>query len=255
MNNLVSSLQNIKNDIRRKKIFSKLRFSLPSNLPKEDFKRDAKKLSKFINIDLVALLKTRKSVDVDIQSYTKALRDKKKRAKLIDTKLKAFKGKNIEKNIYKYFNKIIDKLPVEHVELIDPAVTIFTTSIFKKEDKIMGAYKIWIDWGKQQHGDAIRIVNLHHDAGGHPHPCVGSDGRICEGNAGMTFQKYYREKDIYNLLESLIGFLLSDNINSGYITRWESFFSQLQDKDMETVFSRRRIVPTRIDVQTSHVPF
>lgn len=244
--NLVSSLASIKRDIDRKKIFRSVAFSLPANLPKENLNKVSKDLSKKIVIEKVEIEKNVEVKRKEIQQYTSALRDKKRMVTQLEERLEKMNKKDVEGDVSKSFDKIMKHLPIEHIQFVEPAVTIFTTSIFKKNNKIMGAYRIWIDWAYKRHSDAIRVVNIHNEAGSHPHPCIGSSANLCEGNATNELKKYYDSKNIYDLVEALIAFLLSDNVTSGYITSWNRWFEQLHDVDPDTVFSRRSIRPKLI---------
>ncbi len=243
MSSLVGSLMSINGDIQRQGIFKAKSFLLPPNLKPVDINAVSKSLSKKIHIESVVLEQSIEEKKRDIQSATESLRCTKQMVRDYEARLQAMLVKNDSDEISKSLKKIINSLPIEHVEFVDPAVTIFTTSVFKKSDKIMGAYRIWIDWNYRNYSHAMRVVNITHDSGSHPHPCVASDGHICEGNAASTFKKYYEEKDVYSLLESIIGFLLSDDIRAGYISSWNRFFEQLNNVNPAEVFSSRSIVP------------
>lgn len=245
-NNLVSSLRSIKRDIDRKKIFRQGSFLLPTNLPNENLNKVSKDLSKKIIIEKVEVEKSIEIKRREIQQYTSALRDKKRMVTQLEERLEKMNKKDVEGDVSKSFDMIMKHLPIEHIQFIEPAVTIFTTSIFKKNNKIMGAYRIWIDWAYKEHRHAIRVVNIHHEAGSHPHPCIGSNASLCEGNATNELKKYYESKNIYDLVEALVAFLLSDNVSNGYISNWDRWFEQLHDVDPDTVFSRRSIRPKLI---------
>lgn len=243
MSGLVTSLYTIKSDIQRKRLFRQGTFALPSDLPKEDLDKVSKDLSKKIIIERTELSHLIKQQDENIQRYMEEVRQRRKKKEEAEQKLLKFNEKDIERDITKHFDRILKALPIEHIEFVQQAVTIFTTSVLKKHNKIMGSYRIWIDWNCAVHSDAIKVVNIHHEAGNHPHPCVGSSANICEGNASVTFRKYYDEKNIYDLVESIIGFLLSEDVTNGYITSWDRWFEQLNVVDPKTVFSRRGIRP------------
>lgn len=243
MQNLTNALYNLKNEFRRKHIFTDQEFSLPSNLPKQDAKSNSLELAKVIDRDKAKLLQSLRYKENDIQNYTRSLRDIKKQKAEIDEKLSKFKDDNISKELYKQLNLITKKLPIEHIEFVNPSVTIFTTSVFKKYDKIMGSYRIWVDWSYDNVSYALRIVNVHHDSDGHPHPCVNTSGQVCMGNAHSVFTKYYRSRDLYHLIEAITGFIVADDIQAGYITQWDRWFSHLNEHDSNTIFTRRGIAP------------
>ena len=63
------------------------------------------------------------------------------------------------------------------------------------------------------------------------------------GTAESTIQKHFQEKNVYILLETLIAFLVSENVSHGYINNWDAWSNQCSKLKKEFKFSELYITP------------
>lgn len=242
MTNLAQTLRSIKPVLEEKKIIKTKSWSLHSSVHKLDSETMARKLASISVSDLGDLERQRDSVGRDVSSYTTALRDRKKALVEIEKKIEYAKKANDVSEKKKEIDRIMNNLLIEHYEFVEPVVTIFTTEFLKKGLRIMGVYRIWIDWSKDSAGSAIRIINVYKRAGTYDHACI-SNGSLCMGNSRDVIEQNFKERNVFALLETLISFIVSEDVHSGYIHSWEDWDRQATKNTRELTFESCGIRP------------
>jgi len=188
----------------------------------QDF--DINKISRQVaELDLVALrslLSDKKRASEEFNNNSRKIRELRETLKSLEQRIEVYK--DVDKIVdarKKQLNKIFKNLFIHHVEYVENNVTIFTTEFLKIKDRQLGIFRIWIDWNKSDARSAIRVINFYKRNGQNDHPCV-QNGQICMGNADQSIREHYAQKDLFVLLETIISFLLSENISRGYIREW-----------------------------------
>lgn len=212
--------------------------SLPREVQETDIKKITVRLAAVKINTNSSLLSLKEDRQRKLQDLTKTLRATKEELEKVEKQLDSVS--NIEKlipDIEKQLMDIMNKLPIAHIELKETATTVFTTQLIKKGNQLRGVYRIYIDWLADGHSRALRINNIYKRVGtGYDHPCV-SGRSICMGNADPTFRKLFAEKSVYELVEAIIIFLISDTVGNGYIHSWSDWLKQARKVNPQREFN------------------
>lgn len=225
MANLISTLRTIKPSLEEKRIIPTKVWSPLSSFSKMNKEQLAVKLAALSRIDSARYLKEKIELESRVDRYTREVKDAKRRLKESIEKIESIKSASTIESKKKEIERIMNNLLVQHFEYVEPGVTVFTTEFIKKDKRILGIYRIWIDWSIDDARRAIRIFNVYKRTPGYDHPCI-SNGKLCMGNSESVILQHFREKNVYVLVETLIAFLVSENISHGYIRDWDSFDRQ-----------------------------
>lgn len=219
------SLNSIKNDLINKKILSSAAWSLPTTFSKTDEKQLKKTIAALPFLEMSVILREKRQLEENINYLTNDLKNRKVQLKKALEKMEEIDKLIKSQDVYKPFEKIIEQFPIKHVEILGALTTVFTTELIKKDDRVVGSFRIFIDWTKSSWENAVVVRNLYKSDGGYDHPCI-SSGRICSGTATTTFRECFLKKDIYGLVEALISFIVSDDVHAGFIRSWNDFHTR-----------------------------
>lgn len=244
MPDLIRTLRSIKPSLDQKRVIPTRAWSPLSAYTRMDKAKLAIKLASLSMVDHRNLEQEKLSIDSTIDNYTRELKTHKKKSKELEEKIAHARNSNNPLIKQKEIDRIMNNLLIQHFEFVDPAVTVFTTEFIKKGTRVLGIFRIWIDWSKPDPGDGggVRIINVYKRTPGYDHPCI-SSGKLCMGDAAETIKKHFRERNVYILLETLIAFLVSENVSHGYIRTWENWSSQCSRLTKELTFADLGIQP------------
>jgi hypothetical protein len=220
-----------------------------TKLPEFDLTSIAKKVAE---LDLTALRALMQQKENSLRDFNSSMRKAKElRVQLtgLDKELEGFKNtQKVVDERKKQLDKIFEKLLIRHAEYIENNVTVFTTEFLRKGPRQLGIFRIWIDWNKSYVRDAIRVVNFYKRNGGNDHPCI-SNGELCMGTAETTLRDHFQQKNLFILLETIMAFLLSEDISKGYIKNWDTWLRGCRKVSSDFSFSTLNIRPNRTTPQ------
>lgn len=199
--------------------------SFALSLPPLDLDSTAKKVAELDLKSLRSLARDRETALENANQYARKVRELRAVLLELDRRISVFGDEEkFVKERKKQLDQVFKNLLISHVEYVENNVTIFTTQFLKKQQRLLGIFRIWIDWNASSSSSGISILNFYKRNGGCDHPCI-SGGRLCMGTAAETIEKHFREKNVFVLLETLMAFLLSENVSHGYIKSWSTWLS------------------------------
>jgi hypothetical protein len=210
---------------------------------REDF---AKKIINTVIADVSILEHRRNEIGTSVNLLQDEVRRKRKELEDTEKRLEAVKSSFSVEGKQQEIDRIMSNLLIQGYEFRDPAVTIFTTEFLRKENIILGVFRIWIDWSKRNASEALAIINVYKGAGHNDHPCL-SNGRLCLGNFSTPLEAAYKEKNLFVLLETVMAFLAQENPPSGYYHSWAEWNRSTAKRDKNFDFSSYGIRPGDVD--------
>ena len=190
-----------------------------------DLDSTAKKVAELDLKTLRSLTRDKETALTRANEHARALREIRTILLQLDQRISVFGDEEkFIKERKRQLEQIFKNLLIVHVEYVENNVTIFTTQFLKKQQRLLGVFRIWIDWNATDAYNGVRVLNFYKRNGGCDHPCI-SGGRLCMGTAAETLEKHFREKNIFVLLETVMAFILSEDVSHGYIKSWSTWLS------------------------------